>query len=527
MRTFVIRLTVLTLLATPACVICAAADKDTGDETMEFIRVAADGWNFEKVPSGDRFVPFGANMIFNYPLHIGQGLHILTQEEWDPAVIRKVFEGARALNMNILKVFMTSNGALKSLQDNDKVAFVEMEPPFLDRLDYLFKVARDTDVYVSLTFAEWGCHSLKWWQDGGIFLGRGNEEDPDIDSYAVLGNFWRTLAERYRDEPALFSYNFAVEFYMPGGNWGGQRSGKEGYLLNDRWGLPAWHVWLKQQHGTLATVNERWQTEYAAFDEIPQPEINWVGEGDWRGHYTMPQVMIADYNSFKECVTYRFLKNQADAIRSVDTKHMITCGFHPHQPGIGWMGSARYTAGIACRELDFLDYVTTHLYSNPTDKVAGKAPPTWGGAISNARFMFADKPVIIEEMGHIVDDREETTRETINMVRNLAGHASGFVLWFLTDLKPDKPYGPLGLDLQPNAFGEEWKKLAEPGGILSRFPTQRIPARTTIHLDRVEGLAPISKTEFQTLLEHWDVFPQPVDFDWPGNPALDRMRKQQ
>ena len=129
---------------------------------MEFIRVADDGWNFEKTPSGDRFVPFGANMIFNYPLHIGQGLHILTQEEWDPAVIRKVFDGARALNMNILKVFMTSNGALKSLQDNDKVAFVEMEPPFLDRLDYLFKVARDTDVYVSLAFAEWGCHSLKW-----------------------------------------------------------------------------------------------------------------------------------------------------------------------------------------------------------------------------------------------------------------------------------------------------------------------------------------------------------------------------
>ena len=72
---------------------------------------------------------------------------------------------------------------------------------------------------MSLAFAEWGIHSLRWWQEGGTFVGRGNEVDPDIDSYAVLRNFWKALAARYKDEPALFSYNLAVEFYMPNGNW--------------------------------------------------------------------------------------------------------------------------------------------------------------------------------------------------------------------------------------------------------------------------------------------------------------------
>jgi hypothetical protein len=80
--------------------------------TMEFVRVSDDGWNFEKQPSGERFVPFGANLIFNYRLHRGQGLHILTQEEWDPDAIRAVFAGAAALHMNVLKVFMTSSGVL-------------------------------------------------------------------------------------------------------------------------------------------------------------------------------------------------------------------------------------------------------------------------------------------------------------------------------------------------------------------------------------------------------------------------------
>jgi hypothetical protein len=71
--------------------------------------------------------------------------------------------------------------------------------------------------------------SLKWWQDGGIFVGRSSEEAPGIDSFKVFANFWKALAERYKDEPALLSYNFAVEFYLPGGNWGAQESGKRDY----------------------------------------------------------------------------------------------------------------------------------------------------------------------------------------------------------------------------------------------------------------------------------------------------------
>jgi len=500
---------------------CFVVCTGEGDD-MEFIRVRSDGWNFEKVPGGERFVPFGANMVFNYHLHMGQGLGILTQDEWDPETIRTVFEGVRALNMNVLKVFMTSSAVLPDPQTNEEVTFAEMDPPFLDRLDYMFQVAHETDVYVSLAFAEWGCHSLQWWHEGGTFLGRRPEDGPGIDSHAVFRNFWRALAERCKEEPALFSYNFAVEFYMPGGNWGAHKSKEQDYLLNDRWGLPAWRRWLAQRYDRIGDLNDAWGTTYKGLESIPQPEIEWSDES---GRYTMPQAMIADYTSFKECVTYQFLKNQADAVRSIDTRHMITCGFHPHQPAIGWRGSARYTAGIACRELDFLDYVTTHLYTSE-GYVPGKAPPTRRGPIINARFMYAGKPVVIEEMGHIVDDREETTRETINMVRDLSGHASGFLLWFLSDLKPDRPFGPLGLDLKPNSFGMEWRKLAEPPGEVSRLPEQRIPARTVIRLDRQEGLAPTRKTESETLVEHWDVFPLAVDFEWPGNPLVEKIRRE-
>ena len=39
----------------------------------------------------------------------------------------------------------------------------------------------------------------------------------------------------------------------------------------DEYSIAAWHAWLKQRHGDVATLNGRWKTKYATFDEIPQP----------------------------------------------------------------------------------------------------------------------------------------------------------------------------------------------------------------------------------------------------------------
>ena len=287
--------TAFTVVVSPAQIV-----KKTESMPMEFVHVAADGWNFETVPSGKRFVPFGTNMVFDHH-EARHCIHILTQAKWEPDTIRQVFQGAQTLNMNVMKVFLTASHVLPDPQTNERVDFGELAPPLLERLDYVFDVARQTHVYVSLTYAEWGTLSLKWWQDGGIFVGRSSEEAPDIDSFTVFANFWKTLAERYKDEPALLSYNFAVEFYLPGGNWGAQESGKRDYSLKDRWGRPAWQKWLKLEYDDIDALNKAWNTNHANFDDIEQPEIEWNGSA-----YTMPQATVADYNSFKEWVTYRF-----------------------------------------------------------------------------------------------------------------------------------------------------------------------------------------------------------------------------
>jgi len=521
----------LWLSAMPAVFVLCALFVQSGNaedakvaELTEFVRVSKDGWNFETVPGGKRFVPFGSNMVFHYPgSSTGNGIFILTQEKWDPETIRKVFEGARALNMNVMKVFLTSSHVLPDPQTNEKVTFGTMEPPLLDRLDYVFSVARKTNVYVSLTFAEWGMWSLKWWQEGGTFIGRQLRDGPGIDSFAVFRNFWKALARRYKDEPALFSYNFAVEFYLPGGNWGAQKTKKQGFVLNDRWGLPAWRAWLRDQYKDIAALNKAWGTAHRAFDEIEQPELEWAD-----GAYKAPQATIADYGGFKEWVTYRFLKNQADAVRSIDTRHMITCGFHPHHPAIMWQGTARHLAGLPPHELDFLDYVTAHLYTSPPDHDPDGDPKvvtrSLRGAIITARFCYAGKPIIVEEMGHFTKDLDKTAEGTINLVKALRGHVSGFMLWCLSEIGDESPFGPLGLDLKPNSFGRAWAKLADPGGLVATLPTERPKAQTVFKLDRLNGLAPIELTEAQKLWTTWDETPQPIDFEWPLNPAIRKLR---
>ncbi len=491
---------IVAILSTFAVSHPVAAQQATRQPAVaEFIRVADNKWTFEGVETGQRFVPFGANLVFHDPSGRGQGLDLLVRPDWDPVTVRRLFVAAQQLQLNVLKVFLPSSGVLRDPQSSEVVHLADMVPPLPERLDFVFQTARETGVYVSLTLAEWGMHSLHWWQEGGTFVGRGADNSATVDSHAVLRGFWRTVAERYRDEPMLFSYNLAVEFYLLGRNWGAHQAGRPGgeLVMADRWGLPAWRSYLQRTCGDVADINARWGTNYSSLDEIPQPEFIWVGE---RADYSMPQAMLADYNEFKEELTDDFLRNQVAAIRSVDQRHMITCGYHPHHPTIGWMGSAAYLAGTAPRDLDMLDYTTVHVYTNQLDYQPGVEVRRLRGAVMAARFAWGGKPVIAEEMGHITVDRGETIRETLHLAESLRPHVSGFMLWFLSDLAAEQPFGPLSVDLTENELGRAWRGLAVPGGFLDTMPTERAPAVRTIRLDRLEGLAPKRPTLVQQLV---------------------------
>jgi hypothetical protein len=499
------------LLVSFLCTVASAAEPG-------FVKVAPDHWSFAYQATDARFTPVGANFIIpDTKSEGGWALNILTQSAWDPELIKRAFAAAKGVNLNIMKVFLPSHQALPDPQPLDGARFGDMQPPLMERLDFLFGVAKENEIYISLTFAEWGSHALKWWQEGGEFMGRDQEPVCEANSFAVLRGFWEQLAQRYANEPMLFSYNLAVEYYAPGGNWGGQKSEdpEEAFLFKDRWGLPAWHGWLGRHYPSVDAVNKAWGTQYAKVEDIEQPEFGWEN-----GHYTKPQAMIADYNSFREYVAYQFFKNQVKAIKKYDTRHMITAGLHPHHPAVGWSGSAKHLAALTPAEMDFFDYTTVHVYTNTLDMKPGVSADRIQRAELETRFAHAGKPVMVEEMGHITKDRKETVSETISLVKRLRPHASGFMLWFLADPDKDSPYGLLNPDLSENEFGTAWKDLVKAGNLLSSAPEPRVPPATVFNLDRLQAMAPEAPTEAQKVIQNWESVKQPVDFVVKHNPSL-------
>lgn len=348
-------------------------------------------------------------------------------------------------------------------------------------------------------------------------MGRDGESGVEANSFAVLRGFWAALAQRYVNEPMLFSYNLAVEYYAPGGNWGAQKgeSPDEAFLFKDRWGKPRWQQWLRKQYLTLDALNSAWTSNFGQWEEIEQPEFAWKDGG-----YAKPRQMLADYNTFRESVNYAFFKNQVDSIRKHDKKHMVTAGLHPHHPAVGWQGSARHLAALTPAEMDFFDYTTVHVYTNTLDMKPGVHPDLVNRAELETRFAFAGKPVMVEEMGHITKDRSETVVETVALVKRLRPHASGFLLWFLADPDKDSPYGLLNPDLSLNEFGAAWKSLAASGGLLSSPPPPRAVAGTVFKIDRLNAMAPSAPTEAQKVIGDWDSVKQPVDFVVDSNPSL-------
>lgn len=453
---------------------------------------------------------------------------------WDRQV-EEGYEVAAECRMNLMKVFLPVPRLLSDPQEDGRISWSEMSPPLEERLEYLFGVARETGVYITLSLAEWGMAHSAWFHDGGEFFGRSDADGSGIDSFAVYRGLWRGLATILKDEPALFSYNLAVELYVPSGNWGGVHE-EHSYLFADRWGLPNWRRWLLKRYGNLAGINEAWGTALSSIGDIRQPEIRWLPA---KTAYTVDRRIIADYQTFKGQIIYRFLKDQTDAIREVDARHMIACGYHPDQSGIAPVGFAWKTATPVVRELDMFDYQTVHLYTQIpylihrpmiSSKYEDHLIPFTADAealefrrrecLLYARFLECGKPIIVEEFGHLVRDFDESLTGSIELLKSLVGHVSGFQLWTYGSNEKTEDYGPMSTGLTLTDWGREWRRLAEPGGIIADYPKERIPARTRITLDRFAGLAPVEETPAEKILRAWDAYMHPVDFDWPGDPEL-------
>jgi aryl-phospho-beta-D-glucosidase BglC (GH1 family) len=338
--------------------------------------------------------------------------------------------------------------------------------------------------------------------------------------------------------------------------------------LNDYEGLPQWdinHYYtnervidnLKSFWGDLCDELEDNTTVfgYDIYNEPTIPLHDPVIEEGWRrarGDYTIqvPTSDISgnedftfDYLLFLEGFGYRWLKEQVDAIRAVDSNHLITVGVNPWTcPDLvildrGYCKTVGFNSHLIA---ELIDFMSIHYYPIPffmkdgyEDPISSKDGYRLAADIFEGitRLFFENKPIILEEFGwygggkpkwdDLIDElpyksQDEQATYVTSLIEESVAFCSGWIHWTFGDTPASSDISKFGglvtSDLQIKSLGERFKNLA---AIMSNKKLKRIDASATIEIDVKKILT--SENEEKRF---WDGYNElkrevgPVDFSY-------------
>jgi len=252
-------------------------------ETMPWVKVADDQRGFVLVPSGKPFLAWG----FNYD-HDEEGR--LIEDYWDTEwkKIEEDFAEMKELGANVIRIHLQFGKLMRGPK--------EPNPKSLERLGDLLQLAERNRLYLDLTGL--GCYHKKdvpAWYD----------KLSETERWDAQAEFWRAVAGRCKDSPAVFFYDLMNEPVVPGGK---RRDDWLGGALGDK------HF-----------------VQFITLDQAdrPRPEI-----------------------------ARRWVHHLTQAIRDVDQRHLITVGL------VDWsLDRPGLTSGFVPKEIaGDLDFLCVHLY---------------------------------------------------------------------------------------------------------------------------------------------------------------------
>ena len=148
---------------------------------------------------GEKYLKLNGQPVFmNGVNYIPSDNWLMVLENWKPEVIEEDLSTLKANGVDYIRFCplwnFTQPGKNKF---NEKV---------FERIDYVFEVAEKTGIKVQIA-------PITGWMSGGVFLPPWADGELFIDSEIIEGqvNLVTTIAERYKDAPALQGYDFGNE----------------------------------------------------------------------------------------------------------------------------------------------------------------------------------------------------------------------------------------------------------------------------------------------------------------------------
>ncbi|MBD3288851.1 cellulase family glycosylhydrolase, partial [candidate division KSB1 bacterium] len=385
-------------------------------EQTEFIQVADDNWHFETSVSRQAFLPFGVN-------YYDPGTH--HSEPYDAFDVIGAFDSTdvdrqlgkiRELGANIVRIFLT----VKSFEPE---LFTLNEASF-QKLDKLIAIAKKHHLRIIFDLInDW--EGTAPWESWELYA-----EETTLQGYEF---YLEALAERYRDEPAIFAWSLKNEPYVRGPDSG---------IMGDLW-IP----YVQFKYGSEANLA-------AAWSDYPRSGETWesIRQPDHASEYvplnSPGNQRLYDYQLFREDIAYNWVRRMSAALRRNDPNHMITIGLDQHSvPILNAVSEKTYTGFNPIKIAPLIDYVSIHAYN------------WWDFSTVNefikaiARFSYAGKPVLVEEFN---------LKQTGATILPLMDSTIGWLHWAAYDV-PEWTWRDNLFDSaeNPTALGNSFRGLAD------------------------------------------------------------------
>ncbi len=318
-----------------------------------FIRVAEDGWTFEESLSGTPFIPAGCNY---YNADTGWPPRLWSR--FDTTALKRDFARMREVGINAIRVwlqwspFMPERGKLSSRA--------------LDQLSALLLMAKGSGIRVNLTGPDFWEGAPSWLSPE---ITKGTEHIVSPIFQEAHAEFWELLAASVARDETVYAFDLGNEPFVP---WDGPRL----RLL--------WKAWVKKHAGSRRTTD-------------PPPNRRIPGSRH-----------LLDYQTFREETAFAWIRRTADAIRKVNTHHLITVGLHQSSCPLEEVIPSRYTAFNPALLKKCIDYVALHWYAfgNPLTAsilpydLPGNAERSLSMFLANCRYCYAGIPLVMEEFSY-------------------------------------------------------------------------------------------------------------------------------